>query len=83
MTTMLHSEFDYDTSSLKRAIKLGEAKPTPRGNGTMTIFPLGLPQETRDRLAHLSTMTGESQADHTPGHRQDSGTGSGRCHPHQ
>jgi len=63
MTTMQHATYDYNTASLKRAIQHGSAKPTPRGNGTMTIFPLGLPQGTRDRLAHLSFMTGESQAE--------------------
>ncbi len=63
MTTILHNEFDYDTSNLKRAIKLGEAKPTARKHSQMTIFPLGLPQETRDRIASLSFLTGESQAE--------------------
>ena len=61
MTTMLHSEFDYNTASLKRAIQLGEAKPSTR-HGTTTVFPLGLPQDTRDRLMTLSTLTGEPMA---------------------
>ena len=63
MTTMLHSEFDYDTSGLKRAIQHGEAKPTTRNHSQMTIFPLGLPLTTRTRLADLSFQSGESQAE--------------------
>ena len=43
MTTMLHDAYDYDTSSLKQAIKNGRSQPTP-AVVAMTIFPLGLPQ---------------------------------------
>ena len=57
----LHDAYDYNTSVLKSAIKNGEAKPATR-RGSMTIFPLGLPQGTRDRLASLSLETGESMA---------------------
>ena len=63
MTTMLHSEFDYDTSRLKRAIQHGEAKPTTRNHSQMTIFPLGLPLATRNSLARLSLETGEPMAE--------------------
>ncbi len=60
---MQHQEFDYNTVAIKSAIKNGTCQPLARGNGRTTTFPLGLPQETRDRLATLSTMTGEPQAE--------------------
>lgn len=62
MTKMLHSEHNYDTASLKRAIKRGDAVPTTRNHSQMTTFPLPLPQTTRTALANLSQETGESMA---------------------
>lgn len=44
---MLHDNFDYNTASLKQAIKNGLRVPTTRGQSEMTAFPLKLPQGTR------------------------------------